>query len=243
MSQLKQFLYEYWPQIRAFTSPDIAAAYLESVNTLRALPNAEYDSFADFEKDVTGRQESALLKTQWAIHKVYVAARASDPFQELRRFLFDGNLGVNGLITALESIPSLWNMSEVSDTELSALADLYIEVCAKIGPAEPRTVALENLAVVLDVLHQDKKLDKLSSSTVAQFWSRLPFGHLNPALANAVIRSSGSIVAILQYQQVVNPSGLENWGYMIHDAGKAEQVRSALISWPLHTERALPESL
>ncbi|KAF7544785.1 hypothetical protein G7046_g9713 [Stylonectria norvegica] len=189
--KLGQFLREYWQQIKSLDSPEIAAAYLEVVNLVRALPLSTTHDIAKFELPATGKPESALLKIQMVIHRVNSAPETTDPIGNLRALLLDSHrLGVNSLVTALETIPQLWSVSTASDGKLSGLCGLYIDVCLNIEATEPWVAALQHLTEVIDELLRRNKVDQLSP-LLSQLWNRVPANSMNPALANAGSKTGG----------------------------------------------------
>ncbi|KAK7414512.1 hypothetical protein QQX98_006623 [Neonectria punicea] len=221
--RLAQFLTEYWSQIQALDSPEIAAAYLEVVNMVRALSRPEAVERIQFEYPTFGKSESALLRAQRVIHEIYSASKSRSTVASLRTLLLVEQLGVNSLVTGLETIPKLWDASKLSNANLSDFCDLYMEVCLTIGPAEPRVVALQNLTELLDHALKRNSTGSLSSASLSQIWNSLPSGLLNPALANAVVRISGCIMAVLRQRQGVSVSGLQAWGHMMADAGSDDK--------------------
>lgn len=234
--KLEEFLREHWAQIAALESPDVAAAYMEVVNMVRALPRSEGTALPKFEIP-SGKPESALLRTQLVIYKVYSAYESAHPTQELRSVLFDTRFGVNSLIPALETIPQLWSVTKISDAQLIEFCDLYMEVCFRIGPAEPRVIALRNLTEILDQLLKTQQLSHVPVSSLAQLWNSLPSSLLNPALSNAIIRISGCMVAVLKQNQASSPAGLENWGLLMADAGLDDKVCGTSLEFTLFEHR------
>ncbi|KAK7425361.1 hypothetical protein QQZ08_008147 [Neonectria magnoliae] len=220
--RLARFLTEYWSQIQALDSPEIAAAYLEVVNMVRALPRAEVTCI-QFEFPTFGKSESALLRAQRVIHEIYSASESGSSVESLRTLLLVKQLGVNSLVTGLETIRKLWDAPKLSNADLSDFCDLYMEVCLTIGPAEPRVVALQNLTELLDHSLKRNYTAALSSASLSQIWNSLPSGLLNPVLTNAVVRISGCIMAVLRQRQGVSVSGLQAWGHMIADAGSDDK--------------------
>ncbi|KAL6403743.1 hypothetical protein AUP68_13113 [Ilyonectria robusta] len=217
--RLVQFLGQYWSQIQALNSPEIAAAYLEVVNMVRALPRPEAAGRLQFEFPIFGKSQSALLRGQRVIHEVYSASESGTPVENLRDLLLVQKMGVNSLVVGLETIPKLWNVSTFSETDLSSFCDLYLDVCLAIGPAEPRVVALQNLTELLYHSLKTNTTSALSASSLSRLWNSLHSGLLNPGLTNAVIRISGCIMAILRQRQGVSVAGIQNWGHMMSDMG------------------------
>ncbi|KAM6526770.1 hypothetical protein FSOLCH5_002855 [Fusarium solani] len=217
--KLSGFLIEYWREIQSLDSPEIAAAYLEVVNLVRVLPRPKGVAPLGFEFPEDNARESALLRAQRVIHEVHSISESNDPVENLNTLLLSKSLGVNTIVAGLETIPRLWRASKLSESRVNEFCNLYRDVCLKIGPAEPRVIALQNLTDILDQLLKTKNVVAVSPTLLSQIWSSLPLSLLNPALANAVIRVSGCISAILRKSQAISASGLQNWGHMMADAG------------------------
>ncbi|KAM5351554.1 hypothetical protein ACJ41O_004277 [Fusarium nematophilum] len=218
--KLSGFLSEYWREIRSLDSPEITAAYLEVVNLVRGLPRPGPVDRLQFEFPAFDKRESALLRAQRVIHEVHSVSESNGPVENLKTLLLSKALGVNTISAGLETIPKLWDATRLSPSDVIELCNLYRDACLKIGPAEPRVIALNNLTQVLDHLLKTNMVGIVSPPLLTQIWNSLPFGSLNPALANAVIRISGCITAILrQSQGRITSLGIQNWGYMMADAG------------------------
>lgn len=244
MPRLGQFLKEYWGQIQGLDSPEITGAYLEVVNLMRSLTSLEDTAErVQFEFPTFGKPESALLRAQRVTHDVYSAYESKTPAESLRNVLLAEHMGVNSLVVGLKTLPRLWAVSKLSDADLTSFCDLYLDICLVIGPAEPRVVALQNLT---DLLYHSLKTDNtavISTLSLSQVWNSLHSGMLNPGLANAVIRISGCIIAILRQRQSVSAAGLQNWGHMVADAGLDDKVSACffffcfLVCRPLVSKR------
>ncbi|KAF5018056.1 hypothetical protein F66182_9980 [Fusarium sp. NRRL 66182] len=218
--KLSGFLIEYWREIKTLDSPEIPAAYLEVVNIVRVLPRPGGTGRLQLEFPAFNKREGALLRTQRVIHEVHPISEGSGSIENLATLLLSKKtLGVNTIVAGLETIPKLWDISKLSERDVTQFCNLYRDVCLKIGPAEPRVIALQNLTNILDQVLKSKNLSLVSSDLLSQIWHCLPLSSLNPALANAVIRISGCITAILSRTQVVSAKGIENWGHMMADAG------------------------
>lgn len=168
----------------------------------------------------------ALYKAQKVVNDILLASKAEDPMASLREVLVGSQLGVNTLVTALETVPKIWNPSSCHESTLLSLLTLYIDVTLGTTFVDAQTVAVENLAEVLDVLLKGNGAAKLPASKLIDLWTCLPLQPMNPALSNAVIRASGGIVAALYATANMQPSGLSNWGLMISEAGLDDKVRA-----------------
>ncbi|KAI3337391.1 hypothetical protein HD806DRAFT_543046 [Xylariaceae sp. AK1471] len=161
----------------------------------------------------------------------------------------DGDILDQGLKTALMTdinvacamLEAISN-SSLPQTEVarSGLADTYLRICfATIAP-EPRTLALESLASLMDVLLSSAPEDSTLSSippeeTLLALWSDLHQKPINPGLSDAAIRVSGPLLAIslVRAQEHVDKSlarRLSSWGAMMSDAGMADRTFDTRIA-------------
>ncbi|EXA49967.1 hypothetical protein NW761_000836 [Fusarium oxysporum] len=217
--KLSGFLIEYWREIQALESPEIPAAYLEVANLVRALPRPGSIDPIQLEFPTSNNREGALLRAQRVIHEVHSIAEGSGPIENLNTLFLSKTMGVNTIVAGLETVPKLWDISRLSEQDVGKFCNLYRDVCVKIGPVEPRVIALLNLTEILDQVLKSGNISLVSPDLLLEVWSSLPLSSINPALANAVIRISGCIIAILCRAQVVTPEGIKNWGHMMADAG------------------------
>ncbi|OTB06928.1 hypothetical protein M426DRAFT_100842 [Hypoxylon sp. CI-4A] len=140
---------------------------------------------------------------------------------------------INVACSILESTSSTHYVQ--SDEARANLVNAYIQVCLETEAPEPRTIALESLATLLD---------KALSSTqetgykyipaheiIFKLWVDLHKKPMNPSLSDAIIRVSGAFLAISVSQ---NEAGhmqtppmswwLRSWGMMMSDAGMADRT-------------------
>ncbi|KAI0389979.1 hypothetical protein F5Y17DRAFT_446624 [Xylariaceae sp. FL0594] len=116
----------------------------------------------------------------------------------------------------------------------SRLANAYVQVCFATDAPEPRTIALEALASLLDVLlassPEDNDLRAIPpAETLMALWSNLYQKPLNTSLLDAIIRVSGPLVAVTLVRargstDDVLATRLRNWGDMMSKAGLADQT-------------------
>jgi len=205
-------------------SPEIPAAYLEVANLVRALPRPGSIDPIQLEFPTSNNREGALLRAQRVIHEVHSIAEGSGPIENLNTLFLSKTMGVNTIVAGLETVPKLWDISRLSEQDVGKFCNLYRDVCVKIGPVEPRVIALLNLTEILDQVLKSGNISLVSPDLLLEVWSSLPLSSINPALANAVIRISGCIIAILCRAQVVTPEGIKNWGHMMADAGLDDKV-------------------
>jgi len=122
----------------------------------------------------------------------------------------------------------------------SQLADAYIHACLSTDAPEPRTIALEALASLLDVLlttsPKDSDLVAIPpEETLTALWSDLYQKPLSASLSDAIIRVSGPLIAVplARVRGSIDEnlaSRLRNWGVMMSKAGLADQVSSILLA-------------
>jgi len=168
------------------------------------------------------------------IHEVHSIAEGSGQIDDLNALLLSKTMGVNTIVAGLETIPKLWNVSRLSEQEINQFCNLYRDVCLKIGPAEPRVIALQNLTDILDQVIKSKNFGLVSSDLLSEIWNSLPLSLLNPALANSIIRISGCITAILSKTKAVSGEGIKNWGHMVADSGLDDKVGREQCWIPRH---------
>ncbi|KAI5868026.1 putative death-receptor fusion protein-domain-containing protein [Durotheca rogersii] len=139
------------------------------------------------------------------------------------------NSDVNVACSILESMSAAGELE--SDESRGNLVEAYMHVCFETDAPEPRALALENLAALLDtLLSSGGSRDYIpTDDAVTRLWASLRDKPMNPSLSDAIIRVSGPLLAI-----VVSRSGgvvgdglehwLRSWGAMMSDAGTADQV-------------------
>ncbi|KAI1331267.1 hypothetical protein F5Y16DRAFT_395706 [Xylariaceae sp. FL0255] len=113
------------------------------------------------------------------------------------------------------------------------LVKTYLHVCLATDIPEPRRLALESLASLLDIILRSEKRDNslemlVSDEMISSLWLDIEKKSMNPALSDAILRVSGPLIAI----SLLRTGGgmeedfaarLRNWGIMMSDAGIAEQ--------------------
>ncbi|KAF3063498.1 tRNA (cytidine(32)-2'-O)-methyltransferase non-catalytic subunit TRM732 [Daldinia childiae] len=137
---------------------------------------------------------------------------------------------VNVACSMLESMSSIGS-SESIETR-GNLIDTYIQVCFETDAPEPRMMALENIAVLMDSVLCDA-LEGLKhlpdNEIIAKLWADLYGKSMNPSLSDAIVRVSGPLLAIivLRSEEIANidlEPWLRTWGAMISDAGMADRT-------------------
>ena len=188
--------------------PDVIAAYLEVLNQTWALQLAEGLPLQPRTPQLPENSSLALFKSQKVINDTFLAYQAAYPIKALRDIIFSPQIGVNTLVTALETIPKLWSPANATEQTLLSLCSLYADAALRTAYLEAQTVAVENLADVLDALFlHGGDTQKLPIDELASLWACLPLGPMNPALVNAVIRAGGGIVAALHVAGRLTPEG------------------------------------
>lgn len=204
--------------------PDVVAAYLEVVNQIwifqleRSLPTQP--SVADLQ----AVPQSALFRGQRIINQVLTVYQGKDAMVNLRELLLATRLGANTLVTALETLPKLWDHTSATDDMLVSLCNLYIDLSLQTGAVEAQTVSVENLAIIIDTILQRGRQDILPVNRLLELWAGIPLSPMNPALSNAVTRASGGIVATLSLINGPESVNLRSWGLMMADAGLDDKV-------------------
>lgn len=166
------------------------------------------------------RPESALLKIQHTKYIIFGANLTEYPIKSLGEILLGTKLGVNTMIIALDTLPQIWNSSSSSPEVLAELCGLYVNICLENSSREVQSMALENLADILEHFLDGKaSLELLQTLPIQQLLQSVSAQPINTSLSYAALRASGSLVALLRHFGRLTPRGLQNWGIMVADAG------------------------
>ena len=203
---------------------------------------------------------SALLRTSAAVSMTRDLLRQSriDDLGRALRMMLERDVDV---ACAMLEVLSRAGPPPTADTDAEtatatatacALARMYMDVCTATQAPGPQTLALGCLADALDGLllapqHHQLLLSALRGrESIAEFWAGLQGAAaertaLSPGLADAVVRLSGSLLAVLCGAGVAvvdgaredssgdaAPRWLEAWGAMMSDAGHDDRVRVVL---------------
>ncbi|KAI1169980.1 putative death-receptor fusion protein-domain-containing protein [Nemania sp. FL0916] len=231
---------------RVHTCTEVRAVHIDILNFMvKAAPAQSQGSL--WNTDVTKVQQSSGHEPLALLH-----IRTGEAIVRQALRTLEGKMD-NTLQRELEF--ALATDTNVACTMLSAIADrglpeteaarsrlvtIYVHACLATTAPEPRTVALENLATLLDAIlgsaYMDGKLDDLPpEEAMVTLWLDLNQKPLNPSLSDAIIRVSGPLVAI----SLVRERGhidkglgqrLSNWGAMIGDAGMADRTFDTRIA-------------
>lgn len=119
----------------------------------------------------------------------------------------------------LEAVPTIWGKSQTSE-----LCKLYLKLCKHTNVPGFRAQALINLAELLDDHISQDKLQDLPAPEEFESFQQSILDSINPALANAVILSSGPVIAIQtlphngQLSFFMFEQRLRAWGKTVADA-------------------------
>lgn len=204
--------------------PDVVAAYLEAINLIWTFQRSRSLPMLPAPVKITSGPESALFRGQHIIHLLLSSTQSKDAVSELRSVLIDSPIGSNTLLTALESLSDLWDLSTVSDSMLTNLCNLYIDISLTQCPADVKAIAVDNLNLVVDKILQRGNLQLLPTDNLLHQWQELPSHSMNPELSNAIIRASGGVVAAMSKTNGPASINFISWAAMISEATIAENV-------------------
>lgn len=236
LPELNEFLQEIESELEPTDCPDIVAAFVEAINVSRALLGSDIEvSSSALVDHWRNRPQSALLKMQMVLNDIFDASEATDPFVQLRALLIRNESSVDTLCVALQMIPKIWSAEETPTDQLLGLINVYVGLCTIVtDSARPRAVALDNLTDLLDKALPDRTYDRALSPLLVSLWNVLATGSMNPALANSIIRLSGSIMRGLPEHQEATAAGIRSWGLMMADAGQDDKVSPSSQSGAIH---------
>ncbi|KAK0389439.1 hypothetical protein NLU13_3014 [Sarocladium strictum] len=206
----------------AFSS-EVQAAYLEVVNLIWAHQHGSGLSLSPLNLPQSAQAGGALQRKQEAISLTYlVMQRHDERISELGGLLLGGIVGSDTTVAVLEVVPTLWRSDNISDRELIALSEIYIDLCHLSPCREVQAQAMLNLAENLDRLLTRQETDALSEK-LSKLWVALPLMAMNPVFANAITRASGGVMAALSRSSKLGADGLANWGYIMAEAGREDK--------------------
>ncbi|KAI0850975.1 putative death-receptor fusion protein-domain-containing protein [Daldinia vernicosa] len=175
---------------------------------------------------------SALLDIRLGQAALLQALRQSSKKADdtLRQVLVAALKGdVNVACSMLESMSPI--DSSLSIETRGNLMDTYIQVCFETDAPEPRTMALENIAALMDsvLCGATEDLKHLpDNEAIAKLWADLYGKPMNPSLSDAIVRVSGPLLAVIVLRSETTNTDLEpwlrSWGAMISDAGMADRT-------------------
>lgn len=238
MPELNAFLSHIKVDTLFLDCPDITATYLEVLNAIWLSESTSNNPSFSIDISMPRNAGSALLKIQKAIYDVHRLSTHDDAVSKLKSLLQSREIGLDGLVAALETLPKVWRPSSCSQETLAALCSLYVDVCQETNYSEAQVLSVENLADVLDKLLEQKSFDLIPKDALVSLWMSLPSRPMNPALSNAVIRASGPITAALSDPKQPTSVNIHAWGLIMADAALDDKVNSSplfKLSRPSHS--------
>lgn len=170
---------------------------------------------------------SALLRHQKVVYDMYrLTAEDGFPAARLRALLLGHGAGADRLVTVLETAPQLWDVSAMAQPALVEACALYVDACLDAGLVEAQVAAMRNLGDVLGELLGRGETDGLAADGLARLWAALASRPMHPALSDAFIRASGSIMAAMARCEAASAAAVHRWGRMMADAGLDDKVRA-----------------
>ncbi|KAH9900343.1 putative death-receptor fusion protein-domain-containing protein [Xylariomycetidae sp. FL2044] len=183
------------------------------------------------DRDNPGIAPLALLKTrlgEGAVQKA-LQLKGTGMGDRLTRFLTSAvKDDANVACSMLETIAND-NFSHIHEA-WPDIANAYVQLCLQTSAPEPRSLALDNLAVLLDLMLQNDALHHVpSNQALSELWANSLTKPMNPSISDAIIRVSGPIIATLVSRNNGQISSsvvewLRNWGAMMSDAGVADRT-------------------
>ncbi|CAN8096998.1 unnamed protein product [Discula destructiva] len=217
----------------ALMCSETAAAYIEALDLLWQATTSEQSILSEerFASVMSMRQKSscfttvALLNNRTGTMALRKAA-VSGNLTGLRACLFDAlDKDIDTACALLEATPSVGGK-----TQTSALCNLYLEVCKHTQVPEARAVALTKLAELMDSAIASGNLDALPPAADLDAFKFSLQGDINPALANAILLTSGPIMAVhaLQHDGQMSfftfEQRLRAWGCALADGLHASNI-------------------
>ncbi|KAI1085719.1 putative death-receptor fusion protein-domain-containing protein [Whalleya microplaca] len=139
---------------------------------------------------------------------------------------------INVACAMLETISK--SHTSQSDDVSSNIINAYTEVCFQTDAPEPRTIALESLADLIDGIlrgNSEQGIKNLpTDETISKLWTDLQRKPMNPSLSDAIIRVSGPLLATTLRRSSEQPlpqdlaQWLRSWGALMSDAGMADRT-------------------
>lgn len=206
---------------------ETAATYAEILNLLSSFDLLQVSTSAQTQLTATtdpstrdGCYKSiALLTDRLGVMRLRRAAASAD-LQALELCLVDVlNKDIDTACALLQAVPIVW-----VDGQMSKLCGLYLRLCKYTTVPEVRAVALTNLAGLLDAFIANNDLQTLPHPDELDDLQHALQDTINPALANAILLASGSIMALHtvphhhQLSFVTFEQRLRSWGKAISDA-------------------------
>lgn len=161
------------------------------------------------------------------------ASGATNPKELRLDALVDAD--VNVACDTLETILA-YEAPLMGNVEVSArLVTLCMSACMESTESELRTLALGVITKHLDMLLLSRRGDLVpSSADISALWADLQAKPMNPGLADAIVESSGPILAAVVASSDVTigediQQWLRSWGEMMSRAGLADNVSTSQV--------------
>lgn len=211
----------------ALLCSETTAAYIEVSNLIWEITNLEQSvSSETYLSDAATMRiggsrftSKALLNNRTGIITLRRAAVSKD-LDALRQCLFDAlQQDIDTACALIEATPSIWGPSQKKE-----LCSIFLEACKYTKVPEARASALNNLADLMSSSITGGHLHELPTAEELETFQDSLQDNINPALANAIVLASGSIMAIhaLKHNGQMSfftfEQRLRSWGKAIADA-------------------------
>lgn len=183
----------------ALMCSETMAAYIEASNLIWEITNSEQSlSHEAYLTDVMARSpkgsrftSDALLNNRTGIMTLRNAAVSQD-LGALQRCLFNAfEQDIDTACALIEAIPSIWGQ-----TQSRELCNFFFEACKYTKVPEARAVALTYLANLMSSSIGSGHFHDLPPAEDLETFQHSLQDNINPALGNAIILASGSIMVI-----------------------------------------------
>lgn len=184
------------------------------------------------EQPIFPGKTSILLFRAVAIRGLYAATKTGQVGQLQRLITSTVRYDVDVACDLLEHMSVVWNIGNSKAEDIASLVDMYIGVYSATSSNIIRTIALRNLADILEYLLQSGSLKRAEiMSTRFHDFGLFLLGKGCPDLSNAEIRMTGSLLALDFIRHAAQDyhselaQHIQAWGDMLSDKGKSENVR------------------
>ncbi|KAJ4420130.1 hypothetical protein N0V82_004577 [Gnomoniopsis sp. IMI 355080] len=211
----------------ALMCSETMAAYIEISNLIWEIITPEQNSSHEVRLEyITARspkgsrfKSNALLNNRTGMMALQKATVSQD-LEALQNCLFDAlEQDIDTACALVEATPSIWGQSQ-----RRGLCNVFLKVCKHTKVPEARAAALTNLANLMSSSIASGHLDDLPPAEELETFQHSLQDNINPALGNAILLASGSIMAILalkhngQMSFFTFEQRLRSWGKAIADA-------------------------
>jgi hypothetical protein len=173
----------------------------------------------------------AILRKAAGLHLLHNASFTGHLDGIRKDLAFFAQNDVDTTLTVLNQLPLQWMTQDPSTEMLYNLKDMYLEVLAVSGSSEVRSIAVRDLAAVMEQL---TVLNPISAALPFNNYGTACVSFLlrgGPDLSNAELQITG--ILLLHESFSLSEKGsmqafnqhMNAWGTMLSDAGRAENVR------------------